>query len=180
MDLTTEANNFAYRLDWYRDLSKVPDVWFERPDSIEVTAENVADFEQLVKNPQKETVIQEITEDERFLVAAKVASTLQIERLGKVEWVEIEEPSEAEQIAGITGVKNINFYYDEFEKARAILGLRGIMHEIIDFDDHYQLRVIFDREGNSFSLNSQPMDSFISERVRKHEAKVLEPRQKSA
>lgn len=180
MDLPTETGNFAYRLDWYKTLSRVPTEWFERPDSVEVIAEDVSDFEHLVKNPEKEKIVQEQTEDERFLVAAKVAGTLRIERLGSVEWIEIEEPSEMEQITGMTGVKNVNFYYNDFEKARAILGIRGILYELFDFDDHYQLRVIFDREGNSFGLNNRPMTSLVDERIKKQKAKLLNPNQKAA
>lgn len=180
MDLSTEAEKFALRFDWYRYQTKIPGVWFEKPDSLDVRAENVSDFDRLVKNPRKETVVQEPTDDERFLVAAKMAGRFPVGMVGHIEWVEIEEPSEIEQMAGMTGVRNLNFFYNDLEKARYFLGIRGILYNLVDLGDHEQIRVIFDREGNSFSLSDCPMDSFINEMVLTNQAKVLEPRQQAA
>ena len=163
------------RFKWYLDQTKLPWTWFTRPDHTAVTAADISEFDYMVKDPKKELVILDAESEEKFSVAAKIAGTLNLGRLGNFRWVEIDEPTPEEQGAGLIGVKKLQFYCDELEKARYFLGVRGIPYEMLDFEDYAQINVVFDPEGNSFRLTNMPMDAVASERIRTGRGRVLKP-----
>ena len=171
--IESRTQAFATRLKWYLDQTKIPWTWFAQPDYTAITAANIAEFDQMVKSPEKEFIIFDREDEERFSVAAKIAGSLDLGRLGSLRWVEISEPTPEEQNIGLIGARSMQFYTDELEKTRYFLGIRGIPYEIIEDEDHAQINVVFDPEGNSFQLANKSMDAIASARVRTGKAQVL-------
>ncbi len=170
--LEQELRDFGNRLDWYIDYKKIPKEWFGHPDYATIVAANITDLQQLVEAPRKERVFINPEQEDRFDISAKLAGALSIGKVGHLRWVEILEPSKEEQIAGAIGLQIMRFYCNDFEKSRYFLGARGIPHEIIEFDGHYEINVFFDPELNSFRLVNKHIEAITEERL--SEGKIQE------
>ncbi len=174
-DLEQELDAFGRRLDWYLDYTKIPKAWFRYPDHAVVVAEDISDFQQLVDTPQKEKVFRNLEADERFDVSAKIAGALSVGRVGRVEWVEIFEPRDIDQIAGMIGLLAVKFHYSHFGQVRYIMGVRNIPYELSDHGDHAEIHVRFDNENNRFSLSNRPIEELTLEKIIKGEVQELKP-----
>lgn len=172
-DLEQQVYDFGLRLGHYIDREKIPLAWFKEPDNALVMAEDITDFQRLVETPQKERVFRNLEEEERFDVSAQIAGALSIGQVGRVEWVEIYEPRDIDQITGTIGLLAVKFVYSHFESARSIMGYRNIPYEIWDHGDHAEIHARFDNEDNRFVLSNRSLEDLTEERLRNGEVQEL-------
>lgn len=176
MDLQLEANALGAKVNWYYHHKALPPVWFERPDHISVVAPDLAEFEKIVREPQKEQVFLAEDDDERYNVAAKFSGALSVGELGYVRWIDITEPLPVQQVMGDVGVRNLIFLYPDFGKARYFLGARGIPYSVAEFGSYTEIRVTFDEEDNTFSFSNKSFEQVALESLRRGDARRLSPK----
>jgi hypothetical protein len=174
MNIAAETQDYHQRLDWYISQKRLPVKWFTNPQYLTLETPDIAEFQDLVERPKKERVIRVPEEDDRFVVAAKLAGAFQIGSLGRIRWVKIEESSEQKRPDAPINLKEVDFFVRDFSQAVYFLGARGLEHELIEQEDYYQIGVEFDNEGNRFCLLSMPIEVIVDEMLFDHRAHELD------
>lgn len=175
MNLHLEASALGAKVNWYYRQKRLPEPWFERPDHLAVVADDITDFEKIVKEPRKEQVFLAEDESERYNVAAKFAGALSVGELGYVRWIDVTEPLPEQQAIGDVGVQKLIFHYPHFEEARYFLGVRGIPYELVEYSYHAEVSVLFDEENSNFSFANKPFEEVALESLKRGDSRQLLP-----
>lgn len=175
MNLHEEVQVNAAKVAWYMETTKLPPHLFDYPDYVEVVAEDITDFERLVKEPEKERVI--IDKDApRFSVVAKFAGVLGLGKLRYIQWAEIVEPDPIEQSTGETGVQNITFFFPRLDEVSRALGWRGLAHDFAGYEDHAELIVPIRGTEDYFKFANKSLEGLSQDKIQKGEAEYIVPR----
>jgi|SRR5579862_5091571 len=177
MDIAARTIEYNQRLNWFISNKRLPFKWFGNPEYIAIETPDIAEFQDLVERPKKERVILIPEEDDRFVVAAKLAGAFGLGKLGAVQWVKIEETPQQNQPAANVDLREIDFFVHEFSEVHYFLGARGIAHELVEQEDYYEIDVKFDDEGNRFCLISRPIEAIVGEMLLENRAQELEFKQ---
>jgi hypothetical protein len=173
MSIQEETRIYADKVDWYINTTNIPTDLFQYPDHVDVVAPDLSEFEQLVKEPAKETAIIDHEDEERFHVMAKYAGVLFMGRLGYIRWAEITEANEQEQAAGIKGVQTLNFYAGNIKEVLRVFGWRDLDHTLVDHESHEEVIVPIMDSGDYFKFTSRPLESVVREKLESGEAHYL-------
>jgi FMN phosphatase YigB (HAD superfamily) len=155
MNIHEEVQANAFKVAWFIEASKIPTHLFQYPDYFKVKAEDITDFERLVKEPSKERLIIDKENERRFSVVAKFTGILRLGKLGFMQWAEIEEPDPIEQTTGETGVQNLTFFFPKLDEVSRALGWRGLPHDYEDYGDHAELVVPIKNTSDYFRFKSE-------------------------
>jgi hypothetical protein len=176
MNIREEVQVNAEKVAWYMETTKLPPHLFDYPDYVEVVAEDITDFERLVKEPEKERVIIEKDDALRFSVVAKFAGALCLGKLRYIQWAEIVEPDPIEQSTGETGIQNITFFFPRLDEVSRALGWRGLAHDFAGYDDHAELVVPIRGTADYFKFSNKSLEGLLQGKIQRGEAEYILPR----
>jgi hypothetical protein len=176
MNIHEEVQANAFKVAWFIEASKIPTHLFQYPDYFKVKAEDITDFERLVKEPSKERLIIDKENERRFSVVAKFTGILRLGKLGFMQWAEIEEPDPIEQTTGETGVQNLTFFFPKLDEVSRALGWRGLPHDYEDYGDHAELVVPIKNTSDYFRFTNKSIEVLTAAKIQRGEAEYIIPK----
>jgi len=159
----------------YAQNKRLPLELFNSPDYVALNAADIYDFGQRVKETNAQAEQISVVEAEgRFVATIKLAGSLSMADLGKIRWIEIIEPTQEEQQLGLPSNDNLGFYYDDFEKARHILGAKGIRYWVEE-DPVLAIKADYAEAGINagFTISKMPIEAVVANDIESERAKVV-------
>ncbi len=173
MNLEEQVSQYSAALVYYEAANKLPMDMLSQPDHLALKAADIRHFEILVKSVGKySSELYCIDDQDRFLVAARLAGKVTVGLHGKVRWLEIKEPRRGHS-DDIVGIEHAEFVYNDFNKALNQLERKGLDPEVEAEGDHKRINLVFTSEGHELRFTNTPIAEIVTEKLENGEAYVI-------
>lgn len=172
-----DISRYGKNLGRFIAMTSFPEELLGQPDNVMIKASDPRDFEtkyqSLAPRAAERPYFVDIP-DGRFLVAARLLTSVAVYGDRSVDWVELMESktSNAEPVDYV-GVEYAEFFFDDLKKAGRTLSQNGLAYEPLSDDDHAWLNMRINTEGQELRITDRMLAETIDEELDSERARPL-------
>ena len=153
---------------------KLPPILFDNPDHMAIKTASVSQFEEYVRSISDiSDELYCLEDNDRFIVAAKLAARIAVGFNQAVRWIEIKEPRPELVGQDLVGIDHVEYLVNDIEAAIVQVDVRGVEHQLQSQGNHQIISASLNELGQEVRISNTPLAALVTEKLESDEIYTL-------